>query len=289
MEPNISWRLHPWTPIGQSVDSHYLGLLGWATVHGHYPLLDLVLGTQGPKLRKEVFSIPFHQYGGLPILHLAARAYDNINFLRLMEKCDVRATDQNGRTALHHAAEVGALTIVNFLVHAKADVNARDVGSLQPLHLAIRNGYVSIIEMLLWWGAEVHKKVGSSEKTPFQMAAEGNNEKIMECLINKTLIRPKLNDKNEALYVAAEHGWSSIVAQLCKDGVAIKVKVKDNLTAFEIAMANGHIAAAKEIARANGHNAAAMETMSLGGFHPGEPMFNAANVGQANIMHARLT
>jgi hypothetical protein len=30
LQPNLSWRLHPWEPLGESLDSHFSGLMGYS-------------------------------------------------------------------------------------------------------------------------------------------------------------------------------------------------------------------------------------------------------------------
>jgi len=89
LEPNLSWRLHPWVPIGESLDSHYAGMLGWAIANHHIPLLDLLLGLR-PKPKTDIFDLPLHHYSNLPPLHLASRK-GNIKISQLiLQECNPR-------------------------------------------------------------------------------------------------------------------------------------------------------------------------------------------------------
>jgi hypothetical protein len=107
LEPNLSWRLHPWEPLGESLDSHFSGLLGWAIVNRHLPLLDLLFGLQNPKPRTDIFNLPFCHYSNLPPLHLASRIGDAESNQWLLRVCNPKKIDDAGRTALDHAAETG--------------------------------------------------------------------------------------------------------------------------------------------------------------------------------------
>lgn len=105
LEPNLSWRLHPWPPIGESIDSHYSGLLGWAISNTHLSLLSLLLGLQNPKPSSDIFQ-PLYHYDNLPTLHLASRKGDAEMVRLLLPLCEPDKTDNESRTALHHAAQI---------------------------------------------------------------------------------------------------------------------------------------------------------------------------------------
>ena len=141
LEPNLSWRLHPWEPLGESLDSHFSGLLGWAIVNRHLPLLDLLFGLQNPKPRTDIFNLPFCHYGNLPPLHLASRVGDAKCIQRLLQVCNPKKVDDTGRTALHHAAEMGHTDVALLLSKTRAILKAKDDKGQTALHLAAANGH----------------------------------------------------------------------------------------------------------------------------------------------------
>ena len=65
LEPNLSWGLHPWVSSGQSLVSHYHGLLGCAIQLGHLALLNLLFSpeVQNTSARK----IRFLHYCNYPL------------------------------------------------------------------------------------------------------------------------------------------------------------------------------------------------------------------------------
>lgn len=65
LNPNLSWRFHPWEPIGQSLDSHYSCLLGWSVANRHLPLFSLLISSPYPKPRNDIFHLPLIHYGNL--------------------------------------------------------------------------------------------------------------------------------------------------------------------------------------------------------------------------------
>lgn len=57
------------------------------------------------------------------------------------------------QTALHEAAERGAIGAAGLLLKHGADVNARDIRGLPPIHLAARRGHASMLTLLNETGA----------------------------------------------------------------------------------------------------------------------------------------
>ena len=111
IQPNNTWPIHPWKPMGLSVDSHYSGLLGWATANEHLPMLDILLEA---KPRAEIFKLPLYEFGNRPALHVAS-SLGNTDVVALLQAvCKIRLVDNSGRTALHYASEMGHMDMTLF-------------------------------------------------------------------------------------------------------------------------------------------------------------------------------
>jgi len=61
---------------------------------------------------------------------------------------DVRRVYEQGRTALHEAARVGAIEVAGVLIACGADVSAEDIDGCDPSWLALRNGYPNLAMLL---------------------------------------------------------------------------------------------------------------------------------------------
>jgi ankyrin repeat protein len=83
----------------------------------------------------------------------AAGDVDEVAAVLSMDNRLARATDAEGRTPLHLAAERGHLSTVDTLLHNNADPNARDGAGRTALTLAESAGHRAIAERLRAAGA----------------------------------------------------------------------------------------------------------------------------------------
>ncbi|MCJ1261629.1 hypothetical protein MMC22_001495 [Lobaria immixta] len=115
IQPNMSWKIHPWRSGGQSHSSHLHGLLGWAVRNEHMPLLELLFDLRSEYDLHELYDKPLIK-DGLPALHVASRLGYKIIFKRLLNFCGVNDLDYLQRTALHYAEEKGHEEIAEMLL-----------------------------------------------------------------------------------------------------------------------------------------------------------------------------
>jgi ankyrin repeat protein len=238
VEPNLSWRLHPWEPLGESLDSHFSGLLGWAIVNHHLPLLDLLFGLQNPKPRADIFNLPFYHYSNLPPLHLASRIGDAESTQRLLQVCNPKQIDDTRRTALHHAAETGHTDVALLLFKKRANLKAKDDKGQTALHLAAGNGHEVVVRELVKLGAGVNAKDGDG-RTALFMAARNGYETTVRALVELNAdVNVKDNDGRTALYIAA-------IRVLAKLGADVNAKDDVERMALFLAAENGRTAVVK--------------------------------------------
>lgn len=115
----------------------------------------------------------------------------------------IDALEGKGKTALHLAAELGKVDIMQLLLERKANANAKDRNGDSPLHSATRNAHLSAVEALLLRGVEVLltlttlrallysflclkiEALDGQEKTALHVAAELGHVDIMQLLLDR--------------------------------------------------------------------------------------------------------
>ncbi|MDH3453416.1 MAG: ankyrin repeat domain-containing protein [Gammaproteobacteria bacterium] len=88
-------------------------------------------------------------YGWTPLIKAAHEGFgESVSRLLKAPKIDLEVTDENGLSALHHAAMSGHLQIVKTLLGAGADTALQDVSGKKPQQLAMEAGHANIAELL---------------------------------------------------------------------------------------------------------------------------------------------
>jgi ankyrin repeat protein len=85
----------------------------------------------------------------------------------------VRATDADGRTALHAAVATGQFDATRVLLSLGSDPNAADSAGETPLHVAARGGQLHVTQALLKAGADRTARATSGDcagRTPGEVA-----------------------------------------------------------------------------------------------------------------------
>ncbi|XP_041367532.1 NF-kappa-B inhibitor epsilon-like [Gigantopelta aegis] len=102
-------------------------------------------------------DVALKNYDGHTCLHMAAMTTNFTNLDLLLEKgADINAGDmKSGRTILHYAAELGSVTLTNYLMQQKnLDINRVTYGGKTALSLAAGRGFHGIVTVLLSHGAD---------------------------------------------------------------------------------------------------------------------------------------
>lgn len=93
---------------------------------------------------------------------------------------DLTATGKSGATALHAAAQVGAVDICQMLLEGRAELDAKHEVrcGITPLHLASEFGRVRAVQLLLDFDANPWIEDGQGQ-TPLDLAREGAVRKLL--------------------------------------------------------------------------------------------------------------
>ena len=152
-------------------------------------------------------------------IHEAAIAGNLADLKRALDaSADTNAKDENGATALHHAAtkEVAELLIAN-----SANKNAKDDSGETHLHHAAKYGRKEVVELLIAKGADVNAKRNNGQ-TPLHRAAGGGHKEVVKLLIDKGA---DVNSKIEAgQYTGTPLDWAESVSR--RDSPEVKASKK---------------------------------------------------------------
>lgn len=89
--------------------------------------------------------------------------------------------NQAGWSALHYAAAVGDLPIMQILLDKKANINAESPNKTTPLMMAVRSGNTNAVQLLLSKGADLHR-VNQMGLSALDFAVQLEKREIAEVL-----------------------------------------------------------------------------------------------------------
>ncbi|XP_028390647.1 ankyrin repeat domain-containing protein 50-like [Dendronephthya gigantea] len=97
---------------------------------------------------------------GKTALHHAVDVGETDIVKYFVEQCSADVNDKNkkGWTALNYAVTEGSLEMVKYLVEHRADVNSKDTYGWTMLHYAVTKGTVEMVKYLVEHGADVNDK-----------------------------------------------------------------------------------------------------------------------------------
>ncbi|KAK3583377.1 hypothetical protein CHS0354_040339 [Potamilus streckersoni] len=122
---------------------------------------------------------------GAHVLHIAAR---NNNLMIVIYLIDINLpvmmqSDNDGRTAIHYAAEGGSVPVMETLIQAGLNINARTNNGANVLHIAAGNDNLPIIEYVIIMNPPMILEKDNDGWTALDYADQGDSSLVLETLI----------------------------------------------------------------------------------------------------------
>jgi ankyrin repeat protein len=231
----------------------------------------------------------------MPYLHRASEKGDRtVEIVKLLIKkgVDVNEKQYDKTSALHIAAQKGAIEIAKSLIEKGADIKARIYDGKSALHFAAQKGAIEIVKLLIKKGVDVNEKTIHGETALHFASGEKGAIETVKLLIEKGL---NVNEKTifgiTPLHNASYCGDAEIAEILIKHGVDLDAKASVNVywyyddgdgvyyiaqeaSALHIATISGHIEITKlliqnradlDIKDSRGNTALDLASLSLRG------------------------
>lgn len=135
----------------------------------------------------------------------------SMKYIFMVKKISFNHKLDENNSFLHHAAENGSLSFVEYLVDNGLDPNERNQAGITPIHLAAKNS-LEILRYLIAKGGDVNAKTKTQKKT-IHFAAESGQLDILKYLIKELKMDPNeaTNDGQQPIHYASSNGHLNIV------------------------------------------------------------------------------
>jgi len=148
------------------------------------------------------------------------------------------ATEVDGTTALHWAAERDDLVVADLLITGGADVNAVNRYGVMPLSPACVNGSAPMVELLLKAGADANAMLPGGETALMTASRTGAVDAIKVLLAHNAEVNARENRRGQtALMWAASQGNAGAIRTLVEAGAEVQARatgpVADSRTGYK--------------------------------------------------------
>jgi len=160
---------------------------------------------------------------------------------QLAAHADLKATDADGSTALHWAAQRNDAQLVDMLLTAGADAKAATRYHVTPLYFACLNGNTAIVERLLKAGADPNGTSHEGQTMLMTAALSGRADTVRLLLTRGANVNAKEPYKGQtALMWAASEGNTDAAGVLVEAGADVHAKANGGFTPLLFAVRNAH-------------------------------------------------
>lgn len=162
-----------------------------------------------------------------------------LELLQNKRPADINAQDDEGQTALHHAASRGHADVLQLLLKHHADASISDNRGRQALHLACFQGNLAIVKML--WSITAGQQLESRDHdgmTPLHIACKAGDEDVEHVPSEKLGPENLTNLEGEIFdFISGRH--DAVVEFLLKSNPDPDAKASNGETVLRLAIQSG--------------------------------------------------
>ena len=158
-----------------------------------------------------------------------------------LDKGHLARDEQHEVTSLHIAAQEGHTGIVRILIAAGARVDCKDEDGRTALHWAAQEGYLEVSKELLLQGHAVVDCIDNDQQTPLHFAAESGKIAVAKVLLdNGANVNAVDSQRKTPLHLAAAKAHSRILEVMLPFGADLMSRDSTGMTALDGAREAGH-------------------------------------------------
>ena len=192
-----------------------------------------------------------HAAASTPLVDAVKNGNRTVVRALLQQRVDVNASEPDGASALHWAAQANDSETVELLIRSGANAKATTRYGVSPLSLACTNGNADIIEMLLKAGADPNTAQPEGETSLMTAARTGKPEAVKVLLAHGAKVNASEAWRGQtALMWAAAEGHAPVVKALIEAGADIHARSNGGFTPFLFAVREGRIDAVRTLLQA---------------------------------------
>jgi ankyrin repeat protein len=182
--------------------------------------------------------------------------------------------DENGRTALHVAAEAGNEDMVRFLLATGIEADAEDNQGRTALGIAAERGDPAIVRLLSAAGTNIHHPLNTtSAETPALLGIRSGGL-LLDALILPETVNRKGAGGVTLLHLAGQAGNAAAVGKITAAGGRINERDNTGKTALDYSLSAISSPGLPEQAAAETRYAETSEQLILAGGHSSNPFYN---------------
>ena len=224
--------------------------------------------------------------GWAPLLAASSKGHQDV--VELLLKCNARVDvfDNDGRSALHLAAECGSMAVCQSLLDKNAFVNSKTKLGLTSLHFAAKQGFTDLVDYLVNKHGATIESLTIKKQTPMHLAASsGMSETVQKLIDLEAMVDFDDELSQKPIHLAAQNDHTNVVKQFLDIRPSlVSSTTKDGNTLAHLAAKKGSV----DVLQAMFDIDTALVTNAKNRFNENSPLHLATEGGHLEAVKAML-